>query len=782
MAAKVLYFVLLAPFLPFSVVTQLTNGSVPLGASLTATYNITPWLSPSGDFAFGFQQRQEKDSFVLSIWYDKIPEKTIIWYPETNPMVSRGSQVRLTEGRGLVLSDPQGRELWSTSSGAISDLAYGFMNDTGNFVIHGNNSRKIWESFNFPADTILPNQVMARGGVIYSKRSETNFSRGRFQLRLLEDGNLVLNTRDIPSNFAYKAYYSSDTNDSSNSQNSGERLIFDAGGYMYISRRNGQRFDLTPREALPSGDYYHRATIGVDGVFSQYYRRKLSTGNASWEVLWFEPENICNYGGLEGSGACGFNNICALLNTRPKCECPRGFSLLDPSDPNGDCKPDFYPRCDENASSYGYDRFDFIELTDVDWPSADYVHMRPTSEQNCRTSCVEDCFCAAAVYGGNECWKKKLPLSNGRRDNSINKKVFLKFLKDDRPLQDPPIFSGRKKDRKTLIVVGASLLGTSMFVNVVLIVVICLGFFLIYKKAVRNVHPSSKLVETNLRHFTTREATNGFKDELGRGAFGIVYKGAIGTSIVAVKKLDKVVRDGEKEFKTEVHAIARTHHRNLVQLLGYCDDGDQRLLIYEHVSNGTLADFLFGDTRPDWKWRSRIAVGIAKGSRTFTKSVARRSSIATLSPEHTSRRLLRSQDCGFGVERVPDRGTKGYVAPEWFRNKSVTVKVDVFSFGVVLLEIVSCRKSVVFESGKEDVSILTDWAWDCYRDGRVDAFVENNLEVLDDYKKLTTFVMAGLWCVQENPLLRPSMRNVVQMLDGVVEVPEPPCPFPLSVS
>ncbi|GJY30243.1 G-type lectin S-receptor-like serine/threonine-protein kinase LECRK3, partial [Tanacetum coccineum] len=110
------------------IVAQRMNGSVPIGASLTATENARSWLSPSGDFAFGFQRIRGKDNYVLSIWYDKIPDKTIIWYPQGNPMVSRGSKVELINGRGLVLSDPQGTDIWV--SRPISNLAYAVMNDT----------------------------------------------------------------------------------------------------------------------------------------------------------------------------------------------------------------------------------------------------------------------------------------------------------------------------------------------------------------------------------------------------------------------------------------------------------------------------------------------------------------------------------------------------------------------------------------------------------------------------------------------------------------------------
>nr|XP_043610545.1 G-type lectin S-receptor-like serine/threonine-protein kinase LECRK3 [Erigeron canadensis] len=766
---------------------QTNNGSVSVGASLTAAPDAKPWLSPSGEFALGFQQPQENDSFLLSIWYDKIPDKTIIWYPKDGPMVPRGSKAELTDSRGLVLSDPQGTQVWS--SGPILDLAYGLMNDTGNFQLVSSDSSTIWESFNQPADTMLPTQVMGIGGEINSKMSQTNFSGGRYQLRLIPDGNLVLNTIDMFSGSATDAYYVSGTNDASNSTNSGERLIFNATGYLYILRRNGQRFDLTPTDAVPSGNYYHRATLDSDGLFTQYYYPKNSTDNTSWKYTWFLPKDkICESG-------CGLNSLCSLDGNRPICECPQGFSLRDPSYPNGDCEPDFSPSCD---AGYGEEQFDLFELGNIDWPGSDYSSMNPSNEESCKSSCLKDCFCAVAIYKDSQCWKKRLPLSNGRKDPSRVVKAFLKFRKGTgQPPGISPVFPRESKSRRSLIIIGKALLSTSVFVNAVLIAVICFGFFQICKLKSRTTYPgSSKAVETTLPRFTYQElviATDGFKDVLGKGAFGVVYKGVIETKPVAVKKLDTVEQHAQKEFKIEVNSIARTHHKNLVQILGYCDDGDQRLLIYEYMSNGTLAFYLFGDVRPCWKQRSSIVVGIARGLSYLHEECSAQIIHCDIKPQNI---LL--DDCynpkiaDFGLAKLLKinesrthtgiRGTKGYLAPEWFRNTPVTVNVDVYSFGVLLLEIISCRKSVVFENDNEDMEVLTDLAWDCYHEGRLDEFVKNDLEALNDYKKLVTFLMVGLWCVQEDPSSRPAMRKVIQMLEGEVGVNEPPCPSPFSVT
>ncbi|XP_071688183.1 G-type lectin S-receptor-like serine/threonine-protein kinase LECRK3 [Rutidosis leptorrhynchoides] len=503
-------------------------------------------------------------------------------------MVPSGSKVELTNGSGLVLSDPEGKQVWT--SGSISDLSYGFMNDTGNFVIVGSDSRKIWESFNNPADTMLPTQVMDRGGVISSKMSKTNFSTGKFQLRLLPDGNLVLNSLDIFSGDADDAYYMTGTNDASDSTNSGYQYIFNATGYLYILRSNGEIYDVTPRDSLPSGDYYHRATLDSDGVFTQYYYPKKFTGDILWKVIWFVPENIC---GEDGSSACGLNNVCSLENNRIKCECPPGFTLLDSNIPMGDCKPDFVPSCD---GDYGEEQFDFIELPNIDWPKSDYVRMNPSNEEACKSSYLKDCFCAVTVFRDGQCWKKQIPLSNGRKESSVYVKAFLKFRKGNHSLQSYPELLRENKNQRSLILLGSALLSTSAFVIILLTSVIYDGFIRVQQKKSQNPISSSKAVEASLPRITYQElvkATNGFKDELGKGAFGAVYKGVLGTKTITVKKLHSLIQDVQKEFKTEVNTIARTNHKNLVQLLGYCDEGEQRLLIYEYMSNGTLASFLF---------------------------------------------------------------------------------------------------------------------------------------------------------------------------------------------
>ena len=796
-------FLCFLSLLPFLALAQNTTNSISLDRSFSASNTNTPWVvSPSGDFAFGFQAVD--DVFFLSIWYDKIPEKTIVWYADQDKPAPKGSKVQLTADRGLLLTSPDGEELWKPDT-LIGTVSNGVLNDAGNLILQDAKSGSLWETFKNPRDTILPTQILEKGVKLNSRLSEKNLSKGRFELVLRQDGNLVFRSINLPSGYFNddEHYYESKTVES-NTSSPGDQLVFNKSGSLYILRENNERFNILSSGTVSLSDYYLRATLDFNGVFALYQRSRRSSSTEGWTPLGSLPDNICTSSTISaGIGVCGYNSICTLsADKRPICQCPRDYSLLDPSDPNGSCKADFIQGCEEDRLSQSKDLYEFVELTNTDWPLSDSVLQKPFTEEQCRQSCMEDCLCAVAIFRlGDSCWKKKLPLSNGRVDSSLNGgKAFIKVRKDHLSLSGPPVVI--KKSQNTLILVISVLLGGSAFLNFILIGAICLSFSLVfkYRKNLKKMNRNGNTVDTNLRCFSYKEleeATNGFKEELGRGAFGIVYKGDLGigsTCLVAVKKLHTfLVQDIEREFRNEVKVIGQTHHKNLVRLLGFCEDGAERLLVYEHMSNGTLANLLFSDSRPSWNLRLRIAFGIARGLLYLHEECSIQIIHCDIKPQNI---LLddyyNARISDFGLAKLLNmnqsrtntgiRGTKGYVALEWFKNMPITAKVDVYSFGVLLLEIISCRKSVNVESDNEEEAILTDWAYDCYKDGTLGALVQNDREALNDRKNLEKLVMVAIWCIQEDPASRPTMRKVTQMLEGVLEVPDPPCPSQFSVT
>ncbi|GKU87795.1 hypothetical protein SLEP1_g2135 [Rubroshorea leprosula] len=693
----------------------------------------------------------------------------------------------------------------------VDGAAYAAFLDTGNFVLVGKNLSYAWESFKNPADTLLPTQELPLGGMLSSRQTRSNYSRGRFQLRLLPDGNLVLNTISLPKANAYAAYYISGTFDEHNSANSGYRVVFNESGYIYIVRRNGQIFNLTTGEIVPLQDYYYRATLDFDGIFREYaYPKPKRTGiiDQSWAIVWNIPPDICNAvngnpptGDFnEGLGSCGFNSYCKIdSNARPSCECLPGFNFSDPNNKFNGCIQDRIQECNLGPSKVE-DLYDMHELPNTFWPTSANFEWTPSNEDECRQSCLYDCQCVVAVLREGGCSKKKLPLTNGMVTNRFNGKAFVKVARSINASSFPrPEGPGpQKKDQSSVIRVGSFLLGGSAFINFLLITAgSILAIWSCNKK--RKPDQISSTLESNPRPFTYQdleEATDGFKEELGRGAFGVVYKGVLryahSTIIpIAVKKLDRLMQEGEKEFKAEVNAIAKTHHKNLVSLIGFCEEGLHRLLVYEFMSNGTLASLLYGDCRPEWKSRTKMAFEIARGLVYLHEECSRPIIHCDVKPQNI---LLddsftpRISDFGLAKLLMSDqtrtttaiRGTKGYVAPEWFRNRPITTKVDVYSYGVMLLEIICCRKKYEVERENEDEVILTDWIYDCYKERRLDRVVENDEEAINDMTKVERLVMIAIWCIQEDPSLRPPMRQVTQMLEGVVQVPMPPCPTPFT--
>ncbi|XXG46269.1 hypothetical protein AAC387_Pa02g1154 [Persea americana] len=790
----------LVPLLLLSIIPP-TLQDVPLLSTLSTLDEKDSWVSPSGEFAFGFRPLPNNSSlFLLAIWFQTIPERTVVWSANRDNPVQKESRVELTENGHLVLYDHQGIGIWKKPNAVTEGATSASVLDTGNLVLLNMNSSPIWESFNEPTDTLLPRQILNMPTKLYSRRSEADYSRGQFLLHLQEDGNLVLYTVAPKSEVTYTAYWATKT------VGSGLQVIFNESGHIYLTRTDGAPISITPEGAVSTQEFYHRATLDFDGVIRQYVYPKNYWSIAGWGdswsvVMYLPPDNIClAILAWLGSGTCGFNSYCMLDDEqRTSCRCPPGYSYLDQSNTFGGCKQDFEPQSCESGGSIQSPQFELKEMRNVDWPLNDYEHYNSIDENQCRQECLVDCFCAVAVFIDGSCWKKKMPLSNGKMDFSVSRKTLIKVPKANFSLP-PPTSSCKDKDRTTLILIGSVLFGGSGLLNILLVLAISLFSLFSYRRPkLREHRPRESMLGIRIHSFSFKEleqATNGFREKLDTGAFGTVYRGVLvldSRHLVAVKMLDKVVAkgDSDKEFETEVAAIGQTHHKNLARLLGFCNEGPHRLLVYEFMSSGSLAGFLFGSMRPDWNQRMQIALGVARGLVYLHEECSKQVIHCDINPQNI---LL--DECftprisGFGLAKLMStdqtrsitgiRGTKGYVAPEWFRDMPITAKVDVYSFGVLLLEIICCRRNLEMDQENEDRVILSDWAYDCYAEMRLDKLVENDEEAMDDMKRVERTVMVAIWCIQENPTMRPCMVKVTEMLEGVVEVSKPPHPLSLS--
>ncbi|MED6184440.1 hypothetical protein PIB30_047451 [Stylosanthes scabra] len=285
------------------------------------------------------------------------------------------------------------------------------------------------------------------------------------------------------------------------------------------------------------------------------------------------------------------------------------------------------------------------------------------------------------------------------------------------------------------------------------------------------------------------EVTNSFSYEsvIGEGGFGHVYKGTLPDGkVVAVKKLKVGSVQGEREFRAEVEIISRVHHRHLVSLVGYCICEEERLLIYEYVPNGTLHHHLHGSGMPvlTWDKRCKIAIGAAKGLAYLhedcsQKIIHRDIKSANILLDDT----FEAQVADFGLARLTDTttshvstrvvGTFGYMAPEYATSGKLTDRSDVFSFGVVLLELLTGRKPVDDSQPLGDES-LVEWA----RPHLLHAMETHDCSVLVDPRLQNQFVEAEMFrmieaaaaCVRHSAPKRPRMVQVVRALDSGAEI------------
>ncbi|XP_021756550.1 putative receptor-like protein kinase At4g00960 isoform X1 [Chenopodium quinoa] len=289
---------------------------------------------------------------------------------------------------------------------------------------------------------------------------------------------------------------------------------------------------------------------------------------------------------------------------------------------------------------------------------------------------------------------------------------------------------------------------------------------------------------------TIRASTNNFSssNKLGQGGFGIVYKGRLPNGrLIAAKRLMRHSAHGEVEFKNEVKLVARLHHNNLLRLIGFCVQGNERILIYEFAPNGSLDFVLFDAMRREhltWEIRYKIIQGIARGllylheesqERIFHRDLKASNVLLDenmnpkISDFGTARLFLEDQT---SASRIV--GTYGYMAPEYAKYGKISVKVDVFSFGVLLLEIVSGRKNSTSHSPKQMEHLLSK-SWKLWTSGKVLELIDPILLKTDSpVEEITRCIHIGLLCVQKNAACRPTMNLVILMLECCSQCLLPP--------
>ncbi|KAL7135411.1 hypothetical protein ABFS83_11G093800 [Erythranthe nasuta] len=391
--------------------------------------------------------------------------------------------------------------------------------------------------------------------------------------------------------------------------------------------------------------------------------------------------------------------------------------------------------------------------------------------------------CLTVAYGNIQgC----LPNTDGR---AIDAACFIRysdarFFADNQTIDITPFLGGGGggNSSKTKAIIGGAVGGGGG------LVLILVAFFLWYKFSTKakastrgNILGATELQGPNIYSYKDlKTATNNFIEEnkLGEGGFGDVYKATLKNgNIVAVKKLDISYSRAKADFESEVRLISNVHHRNLVRLLGCCSKGSELLLVYEYMANGSLDRFLYGDKRGSLTWKQRfdIIFGIARGLAYLHEQYH----VTIIHRDIKPGNILLDDDfqakiADFGLARLlPENqshvstkfaGTLGYTAPEYAIHGHLSEKVDTYSFGVVILEIISGRRGSDMNADS-DTEYLLEEAWKLYESGIHEKLADEKLEPNDytheDVKKM---VEIALVCTQSPPSSRPTMSEILVML------------------
>ncbi|CAH8275867.1 unnamed protein product [Arabidopsis lyrata] len=770
------------------------------GESLRDGLNHKPLVSPKKTFELGFFSPGSSTHRFLGIWYGSIEDKAVVWVANrAKPISDQSGVLTISNDENLVLLDGKNITVWSSnieSSTNNNNNRVVSIHDTGNFVLSETDTdRVIWESFNHPTDTFLPqmkvrvNPQTGDNHAFVSWRSETDPSPGNYSLGVDPSGapEIVLwkgnKTRKWRSGQWNSAIFTGIPNMS---------LLTN---YLY-----GFKLSSPPDE---TGSVYFTYVPSDSSVLLRF--KVLYNGTEEelrwnetlkkWTKFQSEPDSECDQ-----YNRCGKFGICDMKGSNGICSCIHGYEQVSVGNWSRGCRRRTPLKCERNIS-VGEDEFltlKSVKLPDFEIPAHDLV-----DPADCRERCLRNCSCNAySLVGGIGCMIWNQDLVDLQQFEAGGSSLHIR-------LADSEV--GENKKTKIAVIVA-------VLVGVVLVGILALLLWRFKKKkdvsgayCGKNTDTSVVVADMTKNKETTSAfsgsvdimiegkavntselpvfclnaiaiATNDFckENELGRGGFGPVYKGVLEDGReIAVKRLSGKSGQGVDEFKNEIILIAKLQHRNLVRLLGCCFEGEEKMLVYEYMPNKSLDFFLFDETKQaliDWKLRFSIIEGIARG----LLYLHRDSRLRIIHRDLKVSNVLLDAEMNpkisdFGMARIFGGnqneantvrvvGTYGYMSPEYAMEGLFSVKSDVYSFGVLLLEIVSGKRNTSLRSSEH--GSLIGYAWYLYTHGRSEELVDPKIRVTCNKREALRCIHVAMLCVQDSAAERPNMAAVLLMLES----------------
>ncbi|XP_051219492.1 G-type lectin S-receptor-like serine/threonine-protein kinase At2g19130 isoform X2 [Lolium perenne] len=688
-----------------------------------------------------------------------------------------------------------------TSSINTSTSAAVLLN-TGNLALTESPSDLlVWQSFDYPIDVALPGAKFGRNKVTgfhhqgISRKSLIDPGLGSYSIEIEDIRGIVLKRRN-PS-VEYWLYESSTALSLNllpilksfldlNPQTKG--LINPA----YVDNSQEEYYMYT------SPDESSSSFVSLD-ISGQIKLNVWSPANKTWQTIYAQPADACI-----PPATCGPFTVCSS-NLHPSCDCMKSFSRKSPQDwefddRTGGCIRNTPLQCSTRDKNITSSTDVFHPIGQVALPYKPRSIDVATTKSKCEEACLSSCSCTAYSYNNSICsvWHGELlsvNLNNGI-DNTSEDVLYLRLAAKDLL----PSLTKSKRKPNVVVVTAASMIGFGLLVLMLLLLIWrnkfqwCALLPLFYG----NQASAGGIIA--FRYTDLVRATKKFSEKLGGGGFGSVYKGVLSDSetTIAVKKLDGASQ-GEKQFRAEVSSVGLIQHINLVKLIGFCCEGNHRLLVYEHMLNGSLDSHLFKKSNNavvlSWNTRFQIILGVARGLSYLHQSCHECIIHCDVKPENIlvdASFVPKVADFGLAAFVGRDfsrilttfRGTVGYLAPEWLTGVAITSKVDVYGFGMVLMEIISGRRNSSPEMSNnttsscrsDDVEYFPVQAINKLHGGDVGSLVDPQLHGDFNLEEAEMVCKVACWCIQDNELDRPTMDEVVRVLEGLQKVEMPPIP------
>ncbi|KAG5614023.1 hypothetical protein H5410_013847 [Solanum commersonii] len=712
-------------------------------------------------FELGFFSPRSSRSLYLGMWFKNIPAS------------NSDASLKIGSDGNLIIMDGNQNIIWSTNISVQSNKTTVILTDEGEFILKDSVSRtSLWDSFNYPCDTLLLGMNIGyntRSGlklVLSSWQAENDPSPGKF--------TIGLSVEMPPQIFTWTNY---------------SRPYWRGGPW------DGRNF-----LGVPDDEKGYASDIKVivnkqqESAFFSF-----NNFNVSDIIIMEAPANRCDV-----YGTCGPYSVCDMGKSLV-CDCLRGF--VPRSDEwirgnwTGGCVRRTKLLCEISASgnaTKGSESDNFLQLREMKLPDH-YTYFYDYEAQICKEWCLNNCSCAAYAYpGGIKCMVWTSELMDVQQFPYDGVDLFLHVTYSELALDEDTT-------KAKLIIIFTT-------VSSVLILAIFGCIFYRWKANQRGnrrnrVNDLTPAVRSQNSENTSTDnlleeqplptlldfaklaiATDNLSEinKIRAGGFGPVYKEKLEDGqLVAVKRLSSHSGQGIEELKNEILLISKLQHRNLVRVLAYCVHGQEKLLVYEYMANGSLDTLLFDSKKSyqlPWTKRFNMIQGIARG----ILYLYRDSCLRVIHRDLKASNVLLDDEMNpkildFGLARTFQvtqelantnriAGTFGYMSPEYAMGGLFSEKFDVYSFGVLILEIVSGKKNSGFYDHENHLNLLN------YTESKGLDLMDKSISDSDASATVLRCTHIGLLCVQDHAVDRPSMQSVVLMLSGETDLPLPKQP------